>query len=424
MIAATADRLGRRGTIAVFLVTAAHFLSHFYQFVLPPVFGLMAVKLDIGFTELGLAITVFSVATGVSQTPAGFLVDRLGAAKLLAGGVIVLGGAVALYGFAPSYWALLPLVAVAGMANSVFHPADFAILEAVAPEGRVGRVFSWHAVSGNLGWAAAPVAMLGIASLADLETAFLVVGLAGVALGLILALNIRLLEAEAPDAASKAAKPNALEAPAAPETPAMTTPAGPKGGSFKDGMALLASRPVQMLFLFQLVYAMAFAGVRNFSVVALPAIWGTTAEVVAGALTGYLLAASFGNLAGGWLADATGKPGRVFAVSIITLSAIVASLGLWPMSAALLTTALLAAGALQGSLLPARDMLVREIAPPGQMGKLFGFTSSGLALGNAVTPAIFGWVMDNADPRLVFFGSAVCMLFALLTYVETRRQAA
>ena len=418
MKAATADRLGRRGVATVGLVTAAHFLSHFYQFVLPPVFGLMAAKLNIGFTELGLAITVFSVATGISQTPAGFLVDRIGAAKLLAGGVIVLGGAVALYGFAPSYWALLPLVAIAGMANSVFHPADFAILAAVTPEGRVGRVFSWHAVSGNLGWAAAPVAMLGIASLADLETAFLVVGLAGVALGLTLALNLRLLEAEAPAPASTPTLAPKAEQPDAP-----AQPAAPKGGSFKDGMALLASRPVQMLFLFQLVYAMAFAGVRNFSVVALPAIWGTTAEVVAGALTGYLLAASFGNLAGGWLADATGKPGRVFTVSIIALSAIVASLGLWPMSAAILTVALMAAGALQGSLLPARDMLVRQIAPPGQMGKLFGFTSSGLALGNATTPAIFGWVMDNADPRLVFFGSAVCMLFALVTYVETRRQA-
>ena len=93
------------------------------------------------------------------------------------------------------------------------------------------------------------------------------------------------------------------------------------------------------------------------------------------------------------------------------------------MSLAVLSSAFLTAGALQGSLLPARDMLVRQIAPPGQMGKLFGFTSSGLALGNAITPAIFGWVMDNADPRWVFWGSAACMLIALLTYTETRRQA-
>ena len=178
-----------------------------------------------------------------------------------------------------------------------------------------------------------------------------------------------------------------------------------------------------MLFIFQLVYAMAFAGVRNFSVAALPAIWDIGAEVAAGALTGYLLAASFGNVVGGWLADRTGNPARLFTLTILSLSALVASFASLPMSLAALSSAFLTAGALQGSLLPARDMLVRQIAPPGQMGKLFGFTSSGLALGNAITPAIFGWVMDNADPRGVFWGSAACMLIALLTYAETRRQA-
>lgn len=413
--AAAAQPLRRREARAVGLVTAAHFLSHFYQFVLPPVFALMAARLGVGFTEMGLAVTVFSVATGLSQTPAGFLVDRLGAPRLLALGVGVLGASVACYGLAPSYWTLLPFVALAGMANSIFHPADFAILSGVVAERRIGRAFSLHAVSGNLGWAAAPAAMLGLAAAFDLETAFMVVGLAGVALAFVLLANAQAL-ADAEEAAPALPDPSAAADAKA--------PAEPRGGTARAGIALLLSRAALMLFAFQLVYAMAFAGVRNFSVVALPAIWDVSAEMVAGALTGYLLAASFGNLIGGWMADATGKPGRVFTVSILVLAAIVASLGAVPMSAAMLTAALLTAGALQGSLLPARDMLVRQIAPKGQMGKLFGFTSSGLALGNAITPAIFGWVMDNADPRLVFYGSAFFMALALLTYVETRRQAA
>ncbi len=407
---------------AIGLVTAAHFLSHFYQFVLPPVFGLMALKLDVGYTELGLLITTFSVATGVSQTPAGFLVDRLGAAKLLALGLGVLGAAVALFGFAPTYVTLLPLVAIAGMANSIFHPADFAILSGSVREQRIGRAFSLHAVSGNLGWAAAPAAMLGLSAMFDVTTAFLVVGLAGVALAAVLALNLDRLREDGEAAAATPAAPDAADPVA--ETGDAAAPARPpRGGTAKDGLSLLLSRAALMLFGFQLVYAMGFAGIRNFSVVALPAIWGVSAEIVAGALTGYLIAASFGNLVGGWLADRTGNPGRVFTVSILALAAIVASLGAVPMSAALLTVALLTAGVLQGSLLPARDMLVRQIAPKGQMGKLFGFTSSGLALGNAITPAIFGWVMDNADPSLIFYGSAIFMLLALFTYVETRRQA-
>lgn len=411
-----------REALAVALVNVAHFLSHFYQFVLPPVFALMAVRLDVGYTELGFAITVFSVATGISQTPAGFLVDRLGAAKLLALGVGVLGGAVALYGFAPSYWMLLPLVAVAGMANSIFHPADFAILADVTPERRVGRVFSLHAVSGNLGWAAAPAAMLGLAALYDLTTAFLVVGLAGVAVAVAVAATAGRLEG-APKRASKPAQARGGEGRVEGRGEARPATTSPRGGTTQEGLALLLSRAALMLFAFQLVYAMSFAGVRTFSVAALPEISDVSAEAVAGALTGYLLAASIGNLAGGWLADATGKPGRVFTVSILLLAAIVACLGAVPMPLWLLSAALLAAGVLQGSLLPARDMLVRQLAPPGQMGKLFGFTSTGLSLGNAIAPVGLGWIMDNADPALVFYLSAGCMLAALATYVETRRQA-
>lgn len=407
-----------REALAVALVNVAHFLSHFYQFVLPPVFALMAVRLDVGYTELGVAITVFSVATGVSQTPAGFLVDRLGAARLLALGVGVLGGAVALYGFADSYWMLLPLVAVAGMANSIFHPADFAILADVTPERRVGRVFSLHAVSGNLGWAAAPTAMLGLAAAFDLTTAFLVVGLAGVGVAIAVAATAGRLDGAPKPAARKPAIPKTAKA----EKPAAPT-AAPRGGTTEDGLALILSRAALMLFGFQVVYAMCFAGVRTYSVAALPQISDVSAEIVAAALTGYFLAASAGNLVGGWLADATGDPGRVFTASILLLAAIVTSLGAVSMPVWLLLTALLAAGVLQGSLLPARDMLVRQLAPPGQMGKLFGFTSTGLSLGNAVAPAGFGWIMDHADPALVFYLSAGCMLLALATYVETRRQA-
>ena len=404
--AQSAEPLSSQEFQAVSLVTAAHFLSHFYQFVLPPVFGLMAVKLNVGFTEMGLAITVFSIATGISQTPAGFLVDRLGASKLLALGVAIIGASVACYGVVTNYWALLPLAAIAGCANSIFHPADFAILSDQVAERRIGRAFSFHAVAGNLGWAAAPIVMLGMSAAFNIETAFISVGLAGVVLSIILALNVDRLEhgIASPVHKTEDNRP-------------------PRNGTTKEGLSLLLSRTVLMLFTFQLVYAMAFAGVRNFSVAALPAIWGISAEVAAGALTGYLLAASFGNIVGGWLADKTGNPARLFTFSILSLSALVASFASVPMSLAVLSSAFLTAGALQGSLLPARDMLVRQIAPPGQMGKLFGFTSSGLALGNAITPAIFGWVMDNADPRLVFWGSAACMLFALLTYAETRRQA-
>lgn len=394
---------------AVSLVTSAHFMSHLYQLVLPPVFGMMAARHGVGFTELGLVVSTFAIATSIAQTPVGFLIDRLSPARILALGLGLLGLSVALYGVAPNFWMLLPLAAIGGTANAVFHPADYAILSARVHDKRIGRAFSFHAISGNLGWAAAPAVMLGFTALTDLTTTFLAVGAFGMALASYLFLIASRIEPQ-------------TTAPAAPSQTS-TEATAPKGGTVDAGIALLLSRPVLMLFSFQLIYAIAFGGVRNFSVVALPDIWDLTAEAVAGALSGYLLAASVGNLAGGYLADRTGRPGSIFTTNIIIISALVASLGHFPMSIGLLSGVFLVAGGLQGSLMPARDMLVRQIAPKGQMGKLFGFTSSGLALGNAVTPVAFGWVMDNADPRIIFYASAGCMLLALLTYVETRRQA-
>ena len=394
---------------AVSLVTSAHFMSHLYQLVLPPVFGMMAARHGVGFTELGLVVSTFAIATSIAQTPVGFLIDRLSPARILALGLGLLGLSVALYGVAPSFWMLLPLAAIGGTANAVFHPADYAILSARVHDKRIGRAFSFHAISGNLGWAAAPAVMLGFTALTDLTTTFLAVGAFGMALASYLFLIASRIEPQT--TVSGAPSQTSTEATA------------PKGGTVDAGIALLLSRPVLMLFSFQLIYAIALGGVRNFRVVALPDIWDLTSEAVAGALSGYLLAASVGNLAGGYLADRTGRPGTIFTTNIIIISALVASLGHFPMSIGLLTGVLLVAGGLQGSLMPARDMLVRQIAPKGQMGKLFGFTSSGLALGNAVTPVAFGWVMDNADPRIIFYASAGCMLLALLTYVETRRQA-
>ena len=424
MTEAVAQPVTAREFRAVGLVTAAHFLSHFYQFVLPPVLALMAVRLDVGFTEMGAVLTVFSIATGLSQTPAGFLVDRLGAARPLAAGLAILGGSVALYGAAPNLWALIGLAAIAGMANSIFHPADFSILSDAVAERRVGRVFSLHAVSGNLGWVAAPGAMLGLAALFDLDTAFAVVGLAGVALAAVLAFAARSIEpTSAPAPRTKASGP-------------------PKGGTTREGMAMLLTRAALMLFAFQMVYAMCFGGIRNFTAVALPMLSALMADVpieayLAGtesgpitfaaatsALTGYLFGASVGNLAGGWAADVTHRPGVVFTVSILLLAVVTASLGAVAYGPFGATVALALAGVLQGSLLPARDMLVRRLAPPGGMGKLFGFTSSGLALGNAVTPITFGVIMDLQAPAWIFYASAACMLLALATYLRTEKEAA
>ncbi|HEY9568421.1 MAG TPA: MFS transporter, partial [Thalassobaculum sp.] len=172
MTVAAAPAAGREFR-AIGLVTSAHFLSHFYQLVLPPLFPIMAEVYGLSFLQLGVIMTVASVSTGLAQTPVGFLVDRIGARSLLIGGLALYAVATAGFGLTGNYWLMLVLAALGGLGNAVFHPADFSILSASVDKSRLGRAFSYHAVSGNLGWAAAPIVMIALAQLFGLQAAFL-----------------------------------------------------------------------------------------------------------------------------------------------------------------------------------------------------------------------------------------------------------
>ncbi len=384
------------------LVTSAHFLSHFYQLVLPPMFPLLAAAYDLSFLELGVVVSVFGVATGLSQTPVGFLVDRFGARALLIFGLALLSVSTGAYGLIGSYEAMIVLALVGGIANSVFHPADFSILSGSVRQDRLGRAFGYHAVSGNLGWAAAPIAMAILAEAFGFRGAFLAAGAIGLAVSAVLLAQVGHLNEDAA-AAGKKGKADS-------------------GSSTREGLGVILSRAVLLCFGFQLIYSMSFGGIRTFSVAALDALFGTPQAVVTLALSAYLVGGSVGNVAGGYLIDRSGRPALVFSVCVVGVAALIMLVGLVNLPTVLLLAVMGAAGTLQGSLLPARDLLVRSVAPPGQIGKVFGFVSSALGIGGAVTGVVFGLAMDHGDPQWVFYGSALLMLLSLATYVGVSRQ--
>src|SRR5258708_5021161 len=159
---------------AIAVVSAAHFVNHFPYLVLPPLFPLLKAQLGIGFVELGLALTVSSVMSVATQLPVGFLVDRLGSRWMLVLGLVVSALAFIGFGLAPNYYNLLLAMAFFGMASSVFHPADYAILSAQIAPARVGRAFSIHTFAGFLGNAVAPVTVLAVAASFGLRVALVV----------------------------------------------------------------------------------------------------------------------------------------------------------------------------------------------------------------------------------------------------------
>lgn len=385
------------------LIGAGHFYSHFSGLILPPLFPVLKAEFGVSYVALGSLISIFAFATSVAQIPVGFLVDRLGARSVLIVGLALVGAAFLLIGLATAFWQIALLMALAGLGNSVFHPADYAILSERIEEGYLGRAMSIHGFTGYIGWVAAPATMLGLASLTDWRVAVAIAGLLGIAI-----------------AAVMAWRGGGLGSPAQ---------RGPSGGGGRDsalrrGIGLMQSTPMLMMFGFFLLTAASTAGITTFTVVAVMSLYGVDVVVANYALTGFFVGMAAGVLVGGWLADLTGRHNLVTAVAIAGSALFVALFAPGTMPLYFAVAALAACGLLFGITTPSRDMLVRAATPPGSIGVAFGFTSTGLGIGSAVGPIICGWIMDAGHPDWAFLMLAAVMVLSIATLVAARPAAA
>jgi MFS transporter, FSR family, fosmidomycin resistance protein len=378
------------------LVGVAHFFSHFFQLTLPPLFPLLKSVFGVPYVALGLAMSVFYGASGIGQTLSGFLVDRVGALRVLLGGMALFASAVAMAGLVPSYWLLLPVALLAGLGNSVFHPADYSILNSSVDPRRIGRGYSVHSISGNLGWAVAPAVVFALTAHFGWRAALVTVGGLGLAMAAVLASQGAIL--------------------------------GPGGGHARGTGAaaevrLLLSAPILSAFAYFAFIATALIGVQTFGVTGLMRVYETPMALATAALTAFLLGGAAGILAGGLLADRTRRHDVVAVSGLVAAASLMALLATGALAASLLPAILALTGFCHGATAPSRDMLVRAATPPGASGKVFGFVYPGLDLGSCLTPLAFGWLLDHADPRLLFLAVAVLMLCTIATVVQVRRSA-
>ncbi len=380
--------LGRDARVNLLLGTG-HFLSHFYQLCLPPMFIAWQKAFDVSFAELGLVIAIMSAMAGLLQTPMGFLVDRYGARRSLIGGALLMALSIAAMGLATTFWQIVGLAMLSGLGNSVIHPADYAILSGSVGRDRIGRSFSLHTFVGYVGFAVAPPMTAASILLIGWRATLLLIGLAGVPVVAAIVWQSRILvdQKRSPETGAAAAKASAR---------------------------MLFSRSILLFFGFYMASSMAGAGIQSWLITVLHRTHGLSLEAASAALTGYMVGMMAGVLLGGWVADRSDRHFLFVLVLTIVGAGLMLMVDLIPAADLATMVLLFVSGLALGASRTPRDVMVKDAAPPGQIGKVFGFVSAGLALGGAIMPVPYGMLIDAGRPDLVLVVVAALWLASLL----------
>jgi MFS family permease len=336
------------------------------------------------------------------------MVDRYGARIVLTFGMIMMSLGFGLMSVVHDFWLLVVLGIIAATGNSVFHPADYAILNSSITPTRMGRAFSIHTFAGHMGSAVAPASIIFTAAVFGWRIALFLAGAFGLVVMVALTTQWNSLNDDAlPQKKDKKNDPE-KEAGAAPET-------------VKSGLSLLFSKSMIIFFFFFMSLAMTAGGMQSFSVAALVATHGMSIEIASTALTAFLFCSAVGILIGGEIADRTDRHDIVAGVSFLIFAVVAVFIALINMPAFVLFALMVIIGIGHGIIRPARDMMLRAAAPKGSTGKVFGFVSAGIAVGMAVAPIPFGYLIDIGSPEWVFYLMAVFMMIALLTVAVPKK---
>ncbi len=384
------------------LVGMAHASSHFGHMLLPPLFPVFIKDFGLSYAEVGALMSVFFVVSGIGQALAGFVVDKVGARPVLFAALATFALACLAASGATGYSGLLLAAALAGLANSPFHPIDFTILNQRVSAKRLGHAFSVHGLTGSLGWAIAPPLFVGLMLFMPWRQVYWVAAGMYLSVMLILWLNRSDL--------------------------ATTVIRKPEGETTADTLQFLRKPVIWWCFGFFLLSTMTLAVMQSFSVSILKALHGVSFEQATATLTAYMLMSALGMFAGGFVAAKNGpeRSDTVVAVCMSTGAALlllVATgwLGAWGTMALLATT-----GFAIGIGGPSRDMMIKRATPKGATGRVYGTVYSGLDVGFAIAPIAFGMLMDRGHYSATLVGAACVLLLAVgaARGVGARTQAA
>jgi MFS transporter, FSR family, fosmidomycin resistance protein len=382
------------------LVGAAHLTSHFSQLLLAPLFPWLKDAFNASYAELGLLMSVFFVVSCASQAAAGFAVDRFGPRPILFVGLGILGTAALGFAFSHSYTMLLIFSAWAGIGNGVFHPVDFTLLNRKVHTSRLGHAFSAHGITGSLGWALAPAMLVPLTLAYSWRTALMC---AAALIFAVLALMLLNRDRLALPLISK--KSNDQKSAGTPE------------GDF-DFLTIPA---VWMCFAFFFFNAMVLSAVQAFAPEAARLLHAVPVAAAAMCLTVYMVASAGGMVLGGFLASNPARCERVIAGGYGVSALVAVTMALVDVPGALVPLMFGVMGFASGTAGPSRDLIVKSAAPANATGRVYGVVYSGLDIGQAVAPLMFGTLMDHGQPMQVWLGIAALQVVLIASAFNVRR---
>lgn len=382
------------------LVGIAHLISHYSQLLLAPLFPWLKDAFQVGYTELGFLMTIFFVVSCAVQAGSGFVVDRFGPRPILFGGLALLG--LAAFGFAAStsYGMLAAFSVLAGIGNGVFHPVDYTLLNRRVSAPRLGHAYSVHGITGSLGWALAPAMLVPLAIAFSWRVALVCAGVLAFAVLLVLLFNRRHLELPALPPAAKV---------------------GATGVPAQGNFAFLRIPAVWMCFAFFFFYAVSLNVVQAFAPEAARQLHAVPVALAAMCLTVYMVASAGGMVLGGFLAADPSRCERIVGVGFGLAACVAVALALAHPPGALVPVMFGVMGFCAGIAGPSRDLLVKRSTPEGSTGRVYGIVYSGLDIGQALSPLLFGVLLDQGRFTAVLLGLAVVQGVLIASAFNVRR---
>jgi len=386
------------------LVGLAHLISHFSQLLLPPLFPWLKEAFHVGYTELGVLLTIFFTVSCAVQALSGFIVDRFGPRPILFGGISLIAFAAFGFSISTSYWMMAGFVVVAGIGNGVFHPVDYTLLNRKIHSSRLGHAFSVHGITGSLGWALAPAMMSTLALAFSWRVALASAGVLALVVLAVLALNRSHLTIEM--------------------TSANAAPGSPRSGGKRNedsNLGFLAIPAVWMCFAFFFLYAVVISGVQAFAPEAARQLHDVPTRWAALCLTFYMVASASGMVLGGFLAADPSRCEKIVAVGFSLAAVVALTIGYAPLAPMAVPVLFVLMGAAAGIAGPSRDLIVKRAAPPNATGRVYGVVYSGLDIGQAVAPLVFGTLMDLHRYADVWLGIAIVQAALITTAFNVHR---